>query len=620
MFSFVLSEKNYISEEKSFGEQNMVTGVVCQTPVKSDYAFSYIIKVDNKNYKIRFSAQEDKFLQEGDCVAISLNGYDDAESTELMEYSLSSKIYFTVFESDECSIKRTGATNLFYENIGIVKREFLKIVDAYLPGENGAIAKAMTIGDETEIDDETLSHFNYCGTSHLLVISGLHLTLWSVSIMKYLYKFSKIRKYAPIIGIICLFLYSSLTGFSVSVLRAGTMVGTVLVAQLFRRGADSINSIGTALIIILLENPFAPYSETLWLTIFSTLGILVFSGKIRFWLKNKTGVETVTRYYIFEFIISSVSISLSVAIFTLPIFVFCYGIIPMMSVLSNLLMVDVAMALMVFTVLGALSHAVFLHPIANACYFVVGIIGKYLRFVAEKIGMWEWATISLDHELYESFAVLLVVCVLVTILLKKYKKDIIKPMTVVLSVIFILMTVYCTNYEYNTPKVDVLITKSNPVIILNSKDESLIIGTSKKKYVRELRDIMERHNQRTIDTIAVNSSDSTVVAELIFMQEKLNIDKVLIEASQVSVNDEMSVDLENDENYIVITCKNKSLLIVDCEKMENLFQKGDLYDIILLYGGKSSDYEKHAKSLLKDDFGKVIVSKENEMFQIYFED
>ena len=57
-FSFIGAEKYYLNEMESFENEQILTGVVCEIPTDSDYAFSYIIKPDNKNYKVRFVTGE----------------------------------------------------------------------------------------------------------------------------------------------------------------------------------------------------------------------------------------------------------------------------------------------------------------------------------------------------------------------------------------------------------------------------------------------------------------------------------------------------------------------------------------------------------------------------------
>lgn len=611
-FSFIATEKNYMDKETQFKSQDIIKGVVCQTPTNSDYAFTYVVKPHNESYKIRFSSQDNKFLTEGDYVNIKIGNFENSSDAQFVKFALSSRVYFTLFESEECTIEKTGETNFFYRNIGVIKRGFLSIVDRYLPGENGAMAKAMTIGDETEIDDNTIAQFKYCGTSHLLVISGLHLSLWSFGIMKYLNKFSKLRKLAPFIGIGCLLLYSSITGFSVSVIRAGAMVASVLIARIFNRDADSINSIGTALTFILLINPFSAFSEALWLTTFSTLGILVLSKPIQYRLVNVIGKELVNKYSILRFVLDSVSISLSVAVFTLPIFVFSYKMIPTASILSNLLMVEAAMVFMVLTVIGAVLHLISFYPLAKTCFFIVGLIGKYLRFTAEKIGMAEWSTISLDNELYGYFLILLVICMCIVLIARRYGKNILTPVAVILSVIFVLLTVYCNNYEYNTSTIDVVGTDSSPIIIVNSGENNLLLGLHSKKEISKIRTVMEEHNKKKLDLVAVTEIDNKSVSQIVNMKENLYVGKFVNDVSQIKLSDNLLVSLDEKNSCVVISSYGKTLLIVDCEKTENLFENEEMYDIILLYGENTVESKDRVKAFSKQ----VYVVKENERISV----
>ena len=50
--------------------EQLISGVVCEIPYDSDYAFSYIIKPENKRYKLRFVSSVDEFLKEGDRVKL----------------------------------------------------------------------------------------------------------------------------------------------------------------------------------------------------------------------------------------------------------------------------------------------------------------------------------------------------------------------------------------------------------------------------------------------------------------------------------------------------------------------------------------------------------------------
>ena len=606
--SFIAAEKYYFNEKLEMENEQFLSGVVCEMPKDSDYAFTYIIKPENKNYKIRYVSESDHFLREGDIVKVNGKCNDENQDKDLFGNLLSSKVYFTFFESDECSIKKTGEINYYYKNIGAVKRVFSEIVTKYLPGRNGAIARAITIGDKSELDEKVADYFKFCGTSHLLVISGLHLSLVSIFIVNFLNKFSKLRKYASYIGIACLLIYSAITGFSVSVIRAGAMVAAVLVARMFNRDADSINSIGLAVGFILLINPFAPFSVALWLSVLSTLGILAYSGELYTWINEKFQGNSITEKSVYQLIVKSFSISFATMVFTLPVFIFKFKMVSVVSVLTNFLMVDLALAMMICTFVGVFSHTIFLRPISQICFLITGLIGEFLHTIAEKIGMSEWSTISLEHKYYEYFFAVAVVCIAITLLIKKHKPDLIKYTTILLSLSFIILTIYCVRFSYNTPTIEIVGTDRNPIITVNYNNETVLIGTQKHKNIDIIKDILNKHNKKQLDMLVVTDNHSAVISETINIYNNFgetdtffytSVPAVFTETSKgsirgFSIKGDVRADfIEND--FMSITANGKRVVIAECKNIENVFEMRGNYDIIILYGKNVSEYEEYIK-------------------------
>lgn len=626
--AFIGAEKYFLNETESFEQGQNLTGVVCEIPTESDYAFTYIIKPDGKNYKIRYVTESDIFLREGDCIKMFLANNSDFEEMDWLDNSLSSNIYFTFFEGDECEVEKTGEINSYYKNIGAVKRGFSEIVANYLPGRNGTIAQAMTIGDKTEIDRKIIKYFNYCGTSHLLVISGLHLSLWSVGIISLFDKSSKLRKYSPFIGLLCLFGYSSITGFSVSVIRAGVMVGAVLVGRLIKKDADSINSIGVAITGIVLLNPFAPYSVSFWLTFLSTAGLIVYAPQVEKWLHEKFKNKSISKIVLFDLLIKTIAISFSVMVFTLPVFIYEIKMISVVSPLTNFIMVNVALCMMVCTVTGVLCHLLFLKPIAKMLFLIIGVMGEYLHYFAEKIGMAEWSTISLNHRFYKYFFLFLAIGVIITLILKKYKVNIVKYITVVFSVLFCLVAIYCVCYEHNTPSVEIEFTSSKPIITVFSKGESVLVGLQKKKHMKSVEEMLNKHNEKKLDYIAVTENKNDDISKLItiydifgkshtyFLDESPEIFRRNSESyvTSFTLSENIYIDI-SDENCIKIKTDGKSMAIVNCKKTENVYEKAKDCDIIILYNDNS---EKIAEELSSQStHSRVIVAEVGKAVSIY---
>ena len=629
--SFIFTQNIYVAATNEYENQVVVSGVVCQIPQETDYAFTYIIKLQNENYKIRYVSEDNKMFREGDVVSGIVVKGDDEFNDAFFENSLSSKIYFTFFEGKNVFLEKTGNIDRFYANSGKIKEWFSDIIDTYIPGESGAIAKAMTIGDKSEITDRTIDHFNYSGTAHLLVISGLHLTLWSIGLMRFAEKFSKLRKYTAPIGLLCLFAYSALTGFSVSVLRAGAMIGAVLLGKALHRDADSINSIGLALAFILTLNPYATLSTSLWFTVLSTMGILVLSQTLIFRISEHDTGKKLLHNPILSTLLTTTVISVSTTIFTLPVFVMEIGILPICSFISNVVMVDSALLLMVLTVIGAVFHILGLTFIADGVYTITGAISNFLEVFAEKIGLWEWSTISVHHRHFVYFVIFALVCLLIAYGIKKYRKALLKTVSVVLSCIFVLVAVYCTAYDYFTPSVDVLYTDDVPLLVVNSKGESVVINPPSSKYDNDIIKILNTHNEKTVDNMLITENDEDTPSHLINVYSKINVTNTLFcysspqifekcaqsNVKELSIGGNVIINTENYTEYIEILFKNKRLIVIDSENAEKLFEKIKDYDIIILYN--NNKVEVATKIATENPDATVLTSKDGLSFSFYFD-
>ena len=629
--SFIFTQSIYINAENKYENQTKISGVVCQTPQETDYAFTYVIKVNNENYKIRYVSEDNKMFREGDIVSGVVTRNNKKFKDVFFENSLSSKIYFTFFEDEKVFVDKTGETNSLYRGLGTVKNWFSDVVDIYLPGESGAIAKAMIIGDKSEISDTTINNFNYAGTSHLLVISGLHLTLWSIGLMNFIEKFSKFRKYTVAVGLFCLFLYSALTGFSVSVIRAGAMIGAVILGKAIHRDADSINSIGVALTFILVINPYATLSSALWFTTLSTFGILTLANNVIFKLKTNSRYKKIMQNSTLYFLVTTVIISISTTVFTLPVFVAKVGLLPIASFISNIVMIESALALMVLTVMGAILHSIGLNFIAEILFIITGAISNFLKIFAEKIGLAEWSTLSATHKYYIYFVAFALVIILVALAFRKYRKILLKTVSVVLSVAFVLLSIYCTTYDYNTPSVEVVCRELSPVLVVNSKGESLVINPPTTIYETDVIKVLNSHNEKAVDNVLITEKDEFIPSYLMDLYGAISVKNTyfcysapqIFEKRSISnvksleIGGNIKINAENYETYIEISANGKKLILIDGQNAENLFEKVKDYDIIILYGKNAFSIKERIESENPD--AKVFVSADGEIYSFYFE-
>lgn len=572
-FNFAFNQNEYV--ELTSGEAyREIEGIVCEAPSSSDYSHSYVIKVKGENYKIRYVSEYNRGFKQGEKVKGFVTLETNQENLDYFESALSSKVYFNCFEGEMCSLSLTSEKDPIYFYAGELKNWFLDVVSQYLPGENGGVAKAMAIGDKSGLSENTTTAFNYSGISHLLVVSGLHLSLWSMAVIRIFQKREKFRRFVPFIGIFSMLAFVLLTGISVSVIRAGFMVGISLLAKVFKRDSDSLNSIGMAVTLILLSNPFAAYGTALWLSVLSTTGILAFYEPLRKWITSFKIFESINERWIGRFLLSSIIISISTGIATMPVFIIKFKMMPIASAITNILAVDAALVLMVLTVVGVLIHSIGLMLISKPVFFFVGILGSYLQKIANAIGRWDYSTISVDSPLFRGFLVFAIGLITLAFILKRRNVNIFKTVASILSIGLVLVTLYTAADCYNSLNIYVNNRKDNIVTTMTYQNDTVLIGCPDKKQSRDIKNALMSQNEKKIDNIFSLSQDKN---RLMLFEENLILDE---KCTLNRVFDEYVV--RETDIGVAVSYRNINLLLTNNITCENCFENSIKYDIIIL--------------------------------------
>jgi competence protein ComEC len=152
------------------------------------------------------------------------------------------------------------------------------------------IVAALAVGDQQAISPELWRLFAATGITHLMSISGLHVTMlggfvaWLVS---WLWRRSArlplvwpAQKAAAVAGLAGAFGYALLAGFGVPAQRTLYMLGAVVVALLSGRAVAAPTVLGAALLLVLLLDPWAVLAAGFWLS-FGAVALLFYIGSAR---------------------------------------------------------------------------------------------------------------------------------------------------------------------------------------------------------------------------------------------------------------------------------------------------------------------------------------------------
>lgn len=266
----------------------------------------------------------------------------------------------------------------FYTGVINVKHKFKNIIDQNLSLPQSGLLEAMLLGYRRELSSEIIDQFSKTGISHIIAISGLHITIIAGLLFYFLMILGvpRQRSYWPALFI--LFLYVLMIGFRASAIRALIMGAALYYALVIGRLKNSINVLILAAVVLLLINPkLLMFDVGFQLSFLAVLGILYFYPLLEKWLAFITD-----RYKIR----SLICLTLSAQVLTLPLIFYYFGHLPIVSPLTNLLILPILPVVMVGGII-----MIFLGLIWSKLAFVMGIflwvILSYVIKVAEILSM-----------------------------------------------------------------------------------------------------------------------------------------------------------------------------------------------------------------------------------------
>lgn len=139
--------------------------------------------------------------------------------------------------------------------------------------KNGATASAMVLGRKKGMDSEVKALYQGAGISHLLAISGLHLSLIGAGLFGLLKKVRFPVTLSAGISTWILIVYAQLTGMGISTRRALVMFLLFLAAGLLKRTPDLPTSLAVAALLLLVPKPQRILDAGFQLSFSAVLGI-----------------------------------------------------------------------------------------------------------------------------------------------------------------------------------------------------------------------------------------------------------------------------------------------------------------------------------------------------------
>lgn len=358
---------------------------------------SYDVPFGERSYRLKVKADSNEIsafilkIKESDLFAgCNLHNDVDIDLSELSKRLYGRKISCTgSFEAfdGELNPGQFDAAS-YYQNegyTGIINAEKIRIVkeeesfspDIYLHRLNLAISEkykkilgdknagslsAMVLGDKRGLDEEIKELYQENSISHLLSISGLHISLLGGAVFLFLRRLKVSFRFPLIASSIILIIYGAFTGFSVSTSRAVIMMSVLFISFVIGNSYDLPSGLALAALILIVINHRAIYQNGFLLSFFAVIGIFYIMPELLYIFKvdiyHKKGIIK-GLHLLLASIISSISIILA----TLPIVLNNFYEVSLTGIILNVIVIPL-MSLVVIT----------------------GLLGGFVALISELLG------------------------------------------------------------------------------------------------------------------------------------------------------------------------------------------------------------------------------------------
>ncbi len=233
------------------------------------------------------------------------------------------------------------------------------------------------------------------GLSHILAVSGLHISIIAALLYKVLKFYTKSYKLSLIVTLIAAYLFSVLVGLSLATQRAVLMFAFLIFSKLYKRYQPNRSILATACFIMILFNPLCYLSISFWLSFIGVILIWV----LFYWHKHLS---------IWKF-------NLYFAILLSPINLWFFATSPLIAPISNFVFLPLFAYLILPGVLIGLLLAAFSTTIS---WFLLKCLDQILHFLwpvleqMSKIAVLDFHVYGWNIIIWLLFVIASIICVL----------------------------------------------------------------------------------------------------------------------------------------------------------------------------------------------------------------
>ncbi len=530
-------------------------------------------------------------------------------------------ISLAVTEEDRVFVRKPESKNYFsIDGISSFCHEMQDAFSDHIDkvfGDHAAIAKGLLVNDTRDIDDRTDTAFKRSGTSHILAVSGMHISLLMGAlelVLRSLHVKKTIR--IALISVVALF-FLGLTAFAASAVRSVIMLYLVYACYIFYEENDAQTSLFVSISLIVLLSPYSVYDLGMWMSFLATLGLLVVYPQFSDRLPYPKQKNPIVRYTLRGLLWCAKTLMITIVanFFLLPIMWAYFGTISISTLPCNLILSPIVTVLMplcaISAIVGVIPYVGV--PFVFATNKLIDVMMAIVNYFAEV----RFGVVSLKFEFASLLVILFTVVFAVMLVIKlKHKSMIFVPMGSFALSFAVCLMIFNATAELSMEYVEyynasaVFITNGTECSVVNIGEKDYLSGglilRNVSKYATEIDEYIianpDEGNLKALDTVCKNtvvrkviipktleSGDLPIYSDIFECAEKYNITIELFDYGEnVAITDDVRFCYTIENGVFVgndkanLTSSGESVVYTYGERSSAIPKNGQTYEFLPL--------------------------------------
>lgn len=277
------------------------------------------------------------------------------------------------------------------------KRRAQRVIALILHEPQAALLTGILLGIETGIPADLMEAFSATSTTHIIAISGFNISIIAGLLIGLARRLFGKRRAMPwaLAGII---IYTILVGASAAVVRAAIMGCLYVIATHYGRQTEALTSLMAAATLMTLLNP-----QTLWdlgfqLSFAATLGLILYTPVLQSWFERllSRALSPGTAKQTVEVLNEALIVTLAAQITTMPIIVYHFRRLSLVTLLSNFLILPAQPGVMLCGGLATIAGLIWL-PLGQVIGWIAWLFLTYTIRAVEITASVPYASFNLGH-------------------------------------------------------------------------------------------------------------------------------------------------------------------------------------------------------------------------------